>query len=102
MESASGQIDVFTRFFGTGRSVVEEIPAEALWLGLRPEASIYDGVAPGPNEAGSSEASRQAYLSNRVAAVLMAMAAELLVPTPGLQRDGAGAPERQEESTFDL
>ena len=101
METASGRNDDLARFFATSPSAVEETPAEVVWLGFRLGTSIYDGLAAVPNEAGSSEASLQAYLSNHAAAVLMALAAELLVQAPELQKGGAGEPQRR-ETTFDL
>ncbi len=88
MQSTPGQNSDFESFLVTGASLVQEVPAGAAWLGIRLGSSMCD-IDTFPDDPGT-----QAQLSNRVAAVRMAMAAELLIRPPAVERSPFPLPGR--------
>src|SRR5512135_432957 len=67
-------------FLKGGLAIVQEEPATTAWFAIRMGPSTFGIFDAFPDEAG-----RQAHLSGRVAAALMAKAAELLAQTPEIK-----------------
>ena len=65
----------------SGLPIVEDEPATVAWFGLRLGPSTFGIFDAFPDEAG-----RQAHLTGRVAAALMANASELLANPPLIQK----------------
>jgi hypothetical protein len=80
MQSTAGQYSEVVSFLGATLSFVQEVPAEAACFDIRPRSLIFH-TDTFPDDPGT-----QAQLSNRVAAVLMAMAAELLTRPSAVER----------------
>jgi len=72
------EVDSFLR---GGLAVVQEEPATTAWFALRLGPSTFGIFDAFPDEAG-----RQAHLSGRVAAALMAKASELLAKPPVIEK----------------
>ena len=68
-------------FLLEGLSLVEEEPATTAWFGIRLGPSTF-----GIFDAFPSEAGRQAHLSGKVAAALMARAGELFAKPPSIDK----------------
>jgi quinol monooxygenase YgiN len=68
-------------FLRGGLAVVQEEPATTAWFALRLGPSTFGIFDAFPDEAG-----RQAHLSGRVAAALMAKASELLAKAPAIEK----------------
>ena len=68
-------------FLNGGLAVVQEEPATTAWFALRLGPSTFGIFDAFPDEAG-----RQAHLSGRVAAALMAKASELLAKPPVIEK----------------
>jgi quinol monooxygenase YgiN len=68
-------------FLKGGLAIVQEEPATTAWFALRMGPSTYGIFDAFPNDAG-----RQAHLSGRVAAALMAKAADLLAEPPSIEK----------------
>lgn len=68
-------------FLLSGLPIVQAEPATTAWFGLRLGPSTFGIFDAFPDEAG-----RQAHLSGRVAAALMAKAGELLAKPPSIER----------------
>jgi quinol monooxygenase YgiN len=68
-------------FIRGGLPIVQEEPATTAWFGLRLGPSTFGIFDAFPDEAG-----RQAHLSGRVAAALMAQAADLLSKPPSIEK----------------
>ena len=68
-------------FLRGGLSIVQEEPATTVWFAIRLAPSTFGIFDAFPDEAG-----RQAHLSGRVAAGLMAKASELLAQPPVIQK----------------
>lgn len=81
LEAKPGKEKDVERFLMEGLPVVMEEPATAVWFGIRLGPSTFGIFDAFPDEAG-----RQAHLSGRVAAALMARAAELLSAPPSIEK----------------
>ena len=68
-------------FLKGGLAIVNEEPATVAWFAIRIDASTFGIFDAFPDEAG-----RQAHLSGRVAAALMAKAPELLAAPPTIEK----------------
>jgi quinol monooxygenase YgiN len=68
-------------FLKGGLAIVQEEPATTAWFAIRMGPSAFGIFDAFPDEAG-----RQAHLSGRVAAALMAKAAELLAKPPSIEK----------------
>src|SRR5246127_1435279 len=68
-------------FLHGGLSIVEEEPATTTWFALKLGPSTFGIFDTFPDDAG-----RQAHLSGRVAAALMAKAPELLAQPPAIEK----------------
>ena len=71
-------VEVFLR---GGLSIVEQEPATTAWFALRLSPSVFGIFDAFPDESG-----RQAHLSGKVAAALMAKAPELLAKPPSMDK----------------
>ncbi len=81
LEAKPGKEEAVAEFLRQGRALVEAEPATIAWFGVRLGPStfaIFDGF---PDEAG-----RQAHLSGKVAAALMAKAGDLLAQPPSIKK----------------
>jgi quinol monooxygenase YgiN len=81
LEAKAGKEAEVESFLDSGLPIVEEEPATVAWFALRlgPQTfGIFDAF---PDEAG-----RQAHLSGRVAAALMAKAGEILAQPPSIEK----------------
>ena len=81
LEAKPGKEADVRRFLLDGLPLVEEEPATAAWFGLQLGPATFGIFDAFPDEAG-----RQAHLSGRVAAALMAKAPELLSSPPSIER----------------
>jgi quinol monooxygenase YgiN len=73
-----GEVDSFLR---SGLAIVQGEPATTAWFAIRLGPSTFGIFDAFPNEAG-----RQAHLSGRVAAALMAKASDLLAKPPTIEK----------------
>jgi quinol monooxygenase YgiN len=80
LESKPGKEAEVEAFLRGGLAVVEEEPATVAWFALRLGPSTFGIFDAFPDDAG-----RQAHLSGRVAAALMAKAPELLARPPAIE-----------------
>jgi quinol monooxygenase YgiN len=81
LEAKPGKEKDVESFLMEGLPVAMEEPATAVWFGIRLGPSTFGIFDAFPDEAG-----RQAHLSGRVAAALMAKAAELLSAPPSIEK----------------
>src|SRR5262245_56465790 len=81
LEAKPGKEKDVESFLMEGLSVVMKEPATAAWFGIRLGPSTFGIFDAFPDEAG-----RQAHLSGRVAAGLMAKATELLSAPPSIEK----------------
>jgi quinol monooxygenase YgiN len=81
LEAKPGKEKDVENFLKEGLPLVMEEPATAAWFGIRLGPSTFGIFDAFPDEAG-----RQAHLSGRVAAALMAKAAELLSAPPSIEK----------------
>lgn len=81
LEAKPGKAAEVEEFLKGGLSIVEEEPATAAWFAIRLGASSFAIFDAFPDEAG-----RQAHLSGRVAAALMAKAPDLLAVPPVIEK----------------
>jgi len=81
LEAKPGREKDVENFLKEGLPLVMEEPATAAWFGIRLGPSTFGIFDAFPDEAG-----RQAHLSGRVAAALMAEAAELLSAPPSIEK----------------
>jgi len=81
LEAKPGKEKDVESFLMEGLPLVMEEPATAAWFGIRLGPSTFGIFDAFPDEAG-----RQAHLSGRVAAALMAKAAELLSAPPSIEK----------------
>ena len=81
LEAKPGKEDEVEQFLNSGLALVEEEPETTAWFALRMGQSTFGIFDAFPNEAG-----RQAHLSGKVAAALMAKASELLAEPPVIQK----------------
>ncbi|CAI8778951.1 Antibiotic biosynthesis monooxygenase [Pseudomonas sp. IT-347P] len=81
LEAKPGKEKEVERFLLSGLPLVEEEPATTAWFGIRLGPSTFGIFDAFPDEAG-----RQAHLSGKVAAALMANAAELFAEAPSIEK----------------
>jgi quinol monooxygenase YgiN len=81
LEAKPGKESEVETFLRDGQAIVQEEPATAAWFALRLGPSTFGIFDAFPNEAG-----RQAHLSGRVAAALMAKASELFAKPPAIEK----------------
>jgi quinol monooxygenase YgiN len=81
LEAKAGKEQEVESFLAGGLSIVEGEPATTAWFAIRVGPSTFGIFDVFPDEAG-----RQAHLSGRVAAALMAKAGDLLSKPPSIQR----------------
>src|SRR3954452_9309411 len=81
LEAKPGKEDEVADFLRGGLAIVEEEPATIAWFALRLGPSTFGIFDAFPDEAG-----RQAHLSGRVAAALMAKASDLLSQPPSIEK----------------
>jgi quinol monooxygenase YgiN len=81
LEAKSGKEAEVESFLRGGLPIVQEEPATTAWFGIRLGPTTFGIFDAFPDEAG-----RQAHLSGKVAAALMAKAGELLAEAPGIEK----------------
>ncbi len=81
MEAKPGKEADIERFLRDGLQLVQEEPATISWFAIRMGPSTFGIFDAFPDEAG-----RQAHLSGRVAAALMARASELFAQPPTIEK----------------
>src|SRR5215472_6700472 len=81
LEAKPGKEAEVETFLRGGLAIVQQEPATTAWFGLRLGPSTFGIFDAFPDDAG-----RQAHLSGRVAAALMAKASELLAEPPAIEK----------------
>ena len=81
LEAKPGKEEDVASFLESGLSIVEGEPATIAWFAIRLGPSTFGIFDAFPDDAG-----RQAHLSGRVAAALMARASELLAQPPQIEK----------------
>lgn len=81
LEAKPGKEKEVENFLLSGLPIVQAEPSTTVWFGLRLGPSTFGIFDAFPDEAG-----REAHLSGRVAAALMAKAGELLVRPPSIEK----------------
>src|SRR5437016_13885430 len=81
LEAKPGKEAEVESFLRSGLPIVQEEPATVAWFGIRLGPATFGIFDAFPDEAG-----RQAHLSGKVAAALMAQASELLAQPPLLEK----------------
>ena len=81
LEAKPGKEKEVENFLLSGLPIVQEEPATTAWFGIRLGPSTFGIFDAFPNEEG-----RQAHLSGKVAAALMANAAELFAKPPSIEK----------------
>jgi quinol monooxygenase YgiN len=81
LEAKPGKEAEVESFLKSGLPIVQDEPATTAWFGIRFGPSTFGIFDAFPDEAG-----RQAHLSGRVAAALMARASELLAQPPVIEK----------------
>jgi quinol monooxygenase YgiN len=81
LEAKAGKEGEVEAFLRSGLPIVEEEPATIAWFALRLAPSVF-----GIFDAFADEAGRQAHLTGRVAAALMAKAGDLLAQPPSIEK----------------
>ena len=81
LEAKLGKEKEVETFLKGGLAIVQEEPSTTAWFAIRMGPSTYGIFDAFPDEAG-----RQAHLSGRVAAALMAKAADLLATPPRIEK----------------
>lgn len=81
LEAKAGKEKEVEQFLLSGLPLVMEEPATTAWFGIRLGPSTFGIFDAFPNEAG-----RQAHLSGKVAAALMAKAGELFSTPPSIEK----------------
>jgi quinol monooxygenase YgiN len=81
MEAKPGKEEEVANFLRGGLEIVEEEPATTAWFALRMGKSLVGIFDAFPGEAG-----REAHLSGRVAAALMAKAPDLFAQPPAIEK----------------
>jgi quinol monooxygenase YgiN len=81
LEAKPGKEKEVEEFLRGGRPIVQEEPATTAWFGIRLGPTTFGIFDAFPDEAG-----RQAHLSGRVAAALMARASELFAQPPTIEK----------------
>ena len=81
LEAKPGKETAVEKFLLGGLPIVQAEPATTAWFALRLGPSTFGIFDAFPDEAG-----RQAHLTGRVAAALMAQAADLLAKAPAIEK----------------
>jgi quinol monooxygenase YgiN len=81
LEAKPGKEAEVENFLNSGLALVQEEPDTTAWFALRMSQSTFGIFDAFPDESG-----RQAHLTGRVAAALMANASELLAEPPTIQK----------------
>jgi quinol monooxygenase YgiN len=81
LEAKPGKESALEEFLRGGAAIVQEEPATTAWFALRFGPSTFAIFDAFPDDAG-----RQAHLSGKVAAALMAKAPELLAKPPAIEK----------------
>jgi quinol monooxygenase YgiN len=81
LEAKPGKEQEVADFLRSGLPLVEEEPATTAWFGIQMGPSTFGIFDAFPDDAG-----RQAHLSGKVAAALMAKAPDLLSEPPSIQK----------------
>jgi quinol monooxygenase YgiN len=81
LEAKQGKEAEVEKFLKSGLAIVEEEPATTAWFAIRMGPTTFGIFDAFPDEAG-----RQAHLTGRVAAALMAKAGELLAEPPSINK----------------
>jgi quinol monooxygenase YgiN len=81
LEAKPGKEEDVANFLRDGLALVEQEPATTAWFAIQLGPSTFGIFDAFPDEAG-----RQAHLSGKVAAALMAKAPELLAQAPNIER----------------
>ena len=81
LEAKPGKESEVESFLRSGLPLVEDEPATIAWFGIRLGPSTFGIFDAFPDEAG-----RQAHLSGKVAAALMARASELFSTPPSIEK----------------
>jgi quinol monooxygenase YgiN len=81
LDARPGKEKEVEAFLKGGLAIVQEEPATTAWFAIRMAPSTFGIFDAFPDESG-----RQAHLSGRVAAALMAKAGELLANPPSIQK----------------
>ena len=81
LEAKPGKENEVESFLKSGLAIVEEEPDTTAWFAIRLSKSTFGIFDAFPDESG-----RQAHLSGRVAAALMAKASELLAQPPAIEK----------------
>jgi quinol monooxygenase YgiN len=81
LEARPGKEQEVAEFLRSGLQLVEQEPATTAWFGIRFGPSTFGIFDAFPDETG-----RQAHLSGKVAAALMAKAPELFAQPPDIQK----------------
>jgi quinol monooxygenase YgiN len=81
LEAKPGKAEEVENFLRGGLPLVEQEPATLAWFGIRLGPTTFGIFDAFPDESG-----RQAHLSGRVAAALMAKAPELLAQAPVIEK----------------
>ncbi len=81
LEAKLGKEGEVENFLRGGLSLVQQEPATTTWFGVRMGPTTF-----GIFDAFADESGRQAHLTGRVAAALMASAADLLVQAPSIEK----------------
>jgi quinol monooxygenase YgiN len=81
LEAKPGKEKDVENFLNAGLALVNEEPATTAWFAIRMGQTTFGIFDVFPDDSG-----RQAHLSGRVAAALMAKAPELLAETPSIQK----------------
>lgn len=81
MTAKPGKEAEVEEFLNSGRALVDDEPATTAWFAIRRDGSTYGIFDVFPDDAG-----RDAHLSGRVAAALMAQAPELLDGPPKIEK----------------
>jgi quinol monooxygenase YgiN len=81
LEAKPGKEEEVESFLKSGLSLVQQEPATIAWFGIRLGPSTFGIFDAFPDEAG-----RQAHLTGKMAAALMAKAGELLSQPPSIEK----------------
>ena len=81
LEAKPGKAEEVANFLRGGLPLVEQEPATLAWFGIRLGPTTFGIFDVFPDESG-----RQAHLSGKVAAALMAKAPELLAQPPSIEK----------------
>jgi quinol monooxygenase YgiN len=81
LQAKSGKEEDVANFLRSGLAIVQEEPGTIAWFAIKMGPSTFGIFDAFPDEAG-----RQAHLSGRVAAALMASAPDLLAEAPKIEK----------------